>query len=277
MIYVPAENWRLLSWGTPASIAGPVGEVWLHHGAAGTASLATLRGYERHHVLTNDWAALGYSWAVTDDQIYEGRGWWRVGAHTFGRNAVAYGIVLVGDYSSRRPSQSMIENVATVIRHGVAVGALSRKVLTGGHQNAPGASTSCAGAGGQAVIPDVRALLSGSAPSPVDELEEWFMSLSKQQKDDLSAFASALRAGDKPVSGHQAGTDVRRSTYGRREVDGNPESDARFLSELRRGIGGRFTTFVHLANLLRRLGVRTGLDGNNPTGIANQIRLRGDD
>lgn len=178
MDYIPASDWRTQQWRTPSWI-GETDECWIHHGASGSPTLATLRAYERYHVLTLGWYALGYSWAVTrDGTIYEGRGWHRAGAHTSGRNSVSHAILLVGDWSSGTVPPAMIDAAARVIRHGRDTGALTGDCTIGGHREAPDQSTSCPGAAGMRAVGQIR--------DRVDQGEEsWFDMASKDELRDV--------------------------------------------------------------------------------------------
>ena len=178
MDYVPAGEWRALSWRTPSWI-GQTSECWIHHGARGQPTLATLRSYERYHVRTLGWYALGYSWAVTADEIYEGRGWHRAGAHTRGRNGISHAVLLVGDWSHRDVPAEMVAMAAEVIRDGIDRGALTADVTIGGHREAPGQSTQCPGAGGMRAVPRVRKLVEEDPMAKLDQ-------------DDYEAIARAV-------------------------------------------------------------------------------------
>jgi hypothetical protein len=163
---VPAAAWRRLQWRTVPRI-GPTGEFYVHHGAAGAPTLATLRAYEAWHVRNNGWSALGYNFAITGDgTIYEGRGWLAQGAHTSGRNTVSHAVVLVGDFSSARVSDAAVEALAWLTVEGHRVGALRTPTITGGHREAPGQSTSCPGNGGMDAVARARRLLTGP-PRPL--------------------------------------------------------------------------------------------------------------
>lgn len=56
---VPASSWSLETWRALTPMRLPVDQVWIHHGATGDSSLATLRAYDRYHVRHHRWAALG--------------------------------------------------------------------------------------------------------------------------------------------------------------------------------------------------------------------------
>lgn len=155
---IPRDEWSREHWRPLVDIPLPAPEIWIHHGAGGSPDLATLRSYDRYHTVTKGWGALGYSFAITVDGIYEGRGWGKQGAHTKGRNRLSHGIVLVGDWTSKTVPQSMVDSLAWLVRLGQRVGA-APLTITGGHREAPGAFTACPGAGGMDAVARARRLL----------------------------------------------------------------------------------------------------------------------
>lgn len=181
---VPAGRWRRQVW-RPAPRIGPTSEWWVHHGAAGTPDLATLRSYERYHVATLGWRAPGYNWAITGDgTVYELRGWFAEGAHTSGRNRVSHAVLLVGDWTRGRVPDPMVESLAWLTREGARVGALVRPQISGGHREAPGQSTTCPGAAGMDAIDRARRLLTPPAPAP---------SVSASLLEEIAAMTPAER------------------------------------------------------------------------------------
>jgi N-acetylmuramoyl-L-alanine amidase len=59
---------------------------------------------------TNGWLDIGYNFVVGEDgNVYEGRGWTRVGAHAVNWNSRSIGIAVIGDFTS--------ESVCTVYQH----------------------------------------------------------------------------------------------------------------------------------------------------------------
>jgi hypothetical protein len=158
-------------------------ELWLHHSvtpapaASDTAERAAMRkleeiGQERFG------GGVSYSFAVMPSgRVYEGTGGLRKGAHTAGRNSVARAIVLVGNYSSVRPTAAQIAAVAQLVRDGRTAGWWSVDRLSGGHRDAPGAATSCPGDAAQACIPEInRQALAGGTSTPtldVRRLQTW--------------------------------------------------------------------------------------------------------
>ena len=168
MDIVPASQWRTLDWRLSPTIVTPSPELYLHHGASGTSSLATLIAYERHHVLGNGWAGgLGYNFAIAAGRIYEGRGAGRQGAQVRGRNRLSHGIVICGDYTSRDPADRDLDALVWLVRHGHEQGWWP-STITGGHRDAPGASTACP-ARLRHFIPEVNLRATRSAPPQEDD------------------------------------------------------------------------------------------------------------
>jgi N-acetylmuramoyl-L-alanine amidase len=106
---------------------------------------AVLRAIEQHHVRTNGWAGIGYSFCVFQSgNVYVGRGWRRVGAHTRGRNSTAYGICIVIDGVVTDPSAAAIEGCRDIITAGIRLGHIDPDYRIGWH--ALYAQTACPGA-----------------------------------------------------------------------------------------------------------------------------------
>jgi hypothetical protein len=123
----------------------PAAEVWLHHGAAGTSSTATANGYAAYHIRDKAWGEVGYSFLIAGGRVLEGRGAGVEGAHTRGRNGISHGICMVGSYGNTLPPAEDLDALVWLLQHGHEQGWWNRPQLTGGHRDAPGASTSCPG------------------------------------------------------------------------------------------------------------------------------------
>ncbi|HEY7824785.1 MAG TPA: N-acetylmuramoyl-L-alanine amidase [Acidimicrobiia bacterium] len=124
-------------------ISGAVGEVIIHHywrphiDAAVTAASErrTVRGVEKHH---NDniqsGGGTGYNFNVfQSSRAYEGRGWFRTGAHAAGRNSKSVGIALAIDGDAHVPTDGAWATVRDIIAEGVRVGAISPNHVISGH------------------------------------------------------------------------------------------------------------------------------------------------
>ena len=53
-----------------------------------------------------------------DGRVYEGRGWTRVGAHTYGHNANSIAISFMGNFMTVTPSQNAINAALNLITRG---------------------------------------------------------------------------------------------------------------------------------------------------------------
>lgn len=165
---VPFRVWAGRPLPQLTSIPTPTSDVWLHHGASGASSLATIRAYLRHHVQTNGWATIGYSFLIAGGTVYEGRGPGRQGAHTEGQNRTSHGIVIAGDYRTRQPATQDVDALVDLLRHGHRQRWWRHPRLSGGHRDAPGASTSCPGDRLYRLIPDINRR-AGTSPKPQED------------------------------------------------------------------------------------------------------------
>lgn len=150
----------------------PARELYLHHSV--TAAPANDPAAERAAVRTLEnigqsrfGGGISYTFAVAPSgRVYEGHGIDRQGAHTGGRNSIARAICLIGNYDANRPPEAMIQAVADLVRHGHAQGWWPAR-LTGGHRDAPGASTACPGRHAHALIAEInRRATAGPRPGP---------------------------------------------------------------------------------------------------------------
>ena len=70
----------------------PVSYAVIHHSESGactskTACISLVKGFQNYHMDSNGWSDIGYSFLVGEDgNIYEGRGWSKVGAHRYVNN-----------------------------------------------------------------------------------------------------------------------------------------------------------------------------------------------
>lgn len=134
----------------------PAQELYCHHLAAEWHGAAGMRAAQRFHQDTRGWRDIAYTFLVDDDgTIYEGTGPDVLGTHTKGRNSRAMAICAMGDFDKRAPTPLMLASISWLIRHGVQQGWW--RGLTGGHRDAPGASTACPGRFLYDRIPQLRA------------------------------------------------------------------------------------------------------------------------
>jgi hypothetical protein len=142
----------------------PARELWLHHTAmatppptqsfdqdAGDVRQVERIGQERFG------GGISYTFVVLPSgRVFEGTGVDRQGAHTKGRNSISRAIVLHGNYDVAPPPPAMLAAVADLVAHGAASHWWPAQ-LTGGHRDAPGASTACPGRYAYAQIATINA------------------------------------------------------------------------------------------------------------------------
>lgn len=116
----------------------PATSVTVHHpyphrapgGASIAQEIAQIAAIHRGH-LQRGWQGIGYSFVVTQNgNIYEGRGWGRVGAHagTTEGNETSYGIAFLIDGTKEVPSASAVQAFRTLRMQGIR-----DRYLTKGH------------------------------------------------------------------------------------------------------------------------------------------------
>ncbi|CAF0746291.1 unnamed protein product [Brachionus calyciflorus] len=141
-------------WGARAptgssAMANPVPYVVIHHGASAACTtksscISIVKGYQNLHMDTNGWADIGYSFIVGEDgNVYEGRGWSKVGAHAPGFNSNSIGICVIGDFTSRNPNSLAINAVKDLIQCGVDLGKIKSTYSLRGHRDS--SATACPG------------------------------------------------------------------------------------------------------------------------------------
>ncbi|KAK3910581.1 Peptidoglycan-recognition protein 2, partial [Frankliniella fusca] len=75
------------------------------------------------------WGDIGYGFLIGGDGlIFEGQGWHKEGAHTYGYNKKSIGVAFMGDFSERRASAAQIGALRALLRCGVELGELSEAV-----------------------------------------------------------------------------------------------------------------------------------------------------
>lgn len=156
----------------------PASELWLHHSVTVAPDLvqpfdddyAAIRTIERIGAERfGSSYGFPYTFGVTPiGLVFAGHNLRKNGAHTKGRNSVARAIVLVGNYELDEPTEAQIQAVAQLVRHGHESGWWSTPTLSGGHRDAPLASTACPGELAYARIGDINHLAQN--PIPEDDM-----------------------------------------------------------------------------------------------------------
>jgi N-acetylmuramoyl-L-alanine amidase len=127
------------TWGGPSlpigsQMKGPATSVTVHHpyqhtapaGASIAQEIAHVKAIHKFHA--SKWAGIGYNFIITQNgNVYEGRGWGRVGAHAGTRegNDTSIGIAFLIDGTKESPSHLAMAAFAALRREGVKAGHLT--------------------------------------------------------------------------------------------------------------------------------------------------------
>jgi N-acetylmuramoyl-L-alanine amidase len=128
----------------------PVGFA-IHHteGARCTSQAACdaqMRSIQNFHIKTRGWADIGYNFCIGDlGQVYEGRGYGRIGAHAVGFNRIALGHCFMGSHMSSLPTAAALSNTQAFIECSRARGQLSASYWVSTHRNDKKSNTDCPG------------------------------------------------------------------------------------------------------------------------------------
>ncbi|CRL04926.1 CLUMA_CG018019, isoform A [Clunio marinus] len=123
----PCANIRTRgAWGSrstnPAWLATqPPNAFVVHHTDGARCSTVALcdqqmRNIQNFHMNTNGWADIGYNFCIGDtNQVYEGRGWNRAGAHSPGFNSRSIGFCFMGAFHTVLPSQAVLNTAQAFV------------------------------------------------------------------------------------------------------------------------------------------------------------------
>lgn len=79
---------------------------------------------------------IGYNFLVGGDgAAYEGRGWNKIGAHTYGYNSRSIGVAFIGDFRNEEPTKQQVVALRKLLRDGVNMNKISENYsLIGANQ-----------------------------------------------------------------------------------------------------------------------------------------------
>ncbi|XP_045208502.2 peptidoglycan-recognition protein SC2-like [Mercenaria mercenaria] len=130
-------------------ISTPVHEFFIHHTESPSCSSQSecstrVRGIQNYHMDSRGWSDIGYSFLVGEDgNVYEGRGWSHIGAHTAGYNSKAFAASMIGSYMTHLPNSKALTAVKNLIACGVQLGKIAGDYRLYGHRDA--GQTDCPG------------------------------------------------------------------------------------------------------------------------------------
>ena len=148
------EQWGALPATRSSTIQLPVPRLWLHHTASTDRGVLSVRSAQRYH-LSRGWNDIGYSWLYSPKwrTFYEGRGAGVAGAHTKGDNFRSHALCVIGNYEVSTLPWTAIDDLAEFLAWHAKFGPSQ---FTGGHRDAPGASTSCPGRNLYKLLPTIN-------------------------------------------------------------------------------------------------------------------------
>ncbi|XP_058442767.1 peptidoglycan-recognition protein LE [Malaya genurostris] len=106
----------------------PVPFVVISHTATETAETQAdmvymVRNIQCFHIESRRWNDIAYNFLVGNDgNVYEGRGWQRIGAHTYGYNSLGIGISFVGCFMNELPATIALDACKRLMERGVRDG-----------------------------------------------------------------------------------------------------------------------------------------------------------
>uniref|UniRef100_A0A4W3IYB8 Peptidoglycan-recognition protein n=1 Tax=Callorhinchus milii TaxID=7868 RepID=A0A4W3IYB8_CALMI len=130
-LIIKHSEWTNVPSNCTDTLDPPLSYIVIHH-TAGNRCFKTedckrqLRNIQNYHMKFRQWCDIGYSFLIGEDgNIYEGRGWDKMGAHTFHYNHISYGIAFMGNFMNTSPNNLALNASKSLIAY-----AVSRKNLT---------------------------------------------------------------------------------------------------------------------------------------------------
>ncbi|KAJ8317240.1 hypothetical protein KUTeg_005144 [Tegillarca granosa] len=120
----------------------PVDLFFIHHTSEQSCTdpahcIKIVQGIQNYHIEHNGWWDIGYSFLVGEDgNVYEGRGWKRVGAHTYGFNSRSLALSFIGNFENRVPNEKALNAAKALLQCGVQKGYLNPSYRLYGHRDA---------------------------------------------------------------------------------------------------------------------------------------------
>ncbi|XP_028895054.1 peptidoglycan-recognition protein LE [Zeugodacus cucurbitae] len=85
-----------------------------------------IRDIQCFHIESREWNDIAYNFLVgCDGNVYQGRGWGVVGAHTIGYNSKSLGIAFIGCFMRQLPSEAALNSCKNFLKRGVEEGHLA--------------------------------------------------------------------------------------------------------------------------------------------------------
>nr|XP_016942504.1 peptidoglycan-recognition protein LE [Drosophila suzukii] len=129
---IPRHSWLAQKpMDDPQPLQLPVKYVVILHTATESSekraiNVRLIRDIQCFHIESRGWNDIAYNFLIgCDGNIYEGRGWQTVGAHTLGYNKIALGISFVGCFMRELPTTDALNMCRNLLARGVEDGHIS--------------------------------------------------------------------------------------------------------------------------------------------------------
>ncbi|XP_073828247.1 peptidoglycan-recognition protein SA-like [Musca autumnalis] len=98
-------------------------------------NISIVQGIQAFHIGSQDYGDIGYNFLIgCDGNVYEGRGWGVVGAHTYGYNKKSIGIAFIGNFMLKLPTDKALEACKRLLQIGIDEGHLTKEFKLMGHK-----------------------------------------------------------------------------------------------------------------------------------------------
>lgn len=178
--FVTRAEWKARPPTSTTPISLPAPKLYLHHAAGAVvpgddsvtdADLQRIKNIQNYHMDTQGWTDIAYNYLLDPDGYwFEGRTHKFKGGATAGENSVSLAICVMGNYETQKPTSRLISSIAELVRYGHGQGWWPDQI-TGGHRDAPNASTSCPGRYLYAEIPTINALALAGEDMPLSQAD----------------------------------------------------------------------------------------------------------
>jgi hypothetical protein len=166
MTIVSRADWAAKPASLPtAKMSLPATALWVHHTVTKPSADPARDMRTVEAIGLQRFGYFSYSFCVhPSGAVLEGAGL-RRGAHTAQQNSTSFGVAFIGNYEVLDPTAEQMESARWLIWWLQEEGHLRPEIYpTGGHRDAPGASTACPGARLYGRLDDLRAPWFPSAP-----------------------------------------------------------------------------------------------------------------
>lgn len=122
----------------------PSPRVYIHHTGTDQHGAAGMRAIQRFHQDVRGWKDIAYNFVIdSNGDVFEGRGAGIIGGATEGQNSTSHAVCLMGNFNVVSVTSAARRSLVDLLRDGAAYSWWRVDLL--GHQQAPGANTSCPG------------------------------------------------------------------------------------------------------------------------------------